>query len=98
MPRLVLLSSEATRQLQKMRARDRSLLREALQIHLADADATIETRHRFRLRRPSSHADYELRIEKWRVFYRVVKNRVQVALIGRKQGNALIVDGRRFTL
>ena len=65
---------------------------------LEDSDATQETRNRFRLRRPSRVADYELRIHDWRVFYRVVGNSVQVALIGRKRGNVLIIDRRRFIL
>ena len=51
---------------------------------LGESDATQETRNRFRLRRPSSVAEYELRVRDWRVFYRVVDRTVQVALIGRK--------------
>jgi hypothetical protein len=33
-----------------------------------------------------------------RVFYRVVGDEVQVVMIGRKQRNVLIVDGKRFIL
>ncbi len=62
------------------------------------ADATEESRNRFRLRRPSPFADYELRVEDWRGFYRVVANEVQVVMIGRKRGNSLVVDRRRFIL
>ena len=65
---------------------------------LAESDATQQTRNRFRLRRPSQFADYELRIRDWRVFYRVMGDAVQVALIGRKHGNALIIDRKRFVL
>ena len=61
-------------------------------------DATEETRHRFRLRRPTASADYELRVEGYRVFYRVVANEVLVVMIGRKRGNVLIVDRGRFIL
>ncbi len=61
-------------------------------------DATQETRNRFRLRRPSPVADYELRIRDWRVFYRVMGDTVQVALIGRKRGNVLVIDGKRFVV
>jgi hypothetical protein len=50
-----------------------------------------------RLRRPSG-VDYELRIRDWRAFYRVVGDTVQVALIGRKSGNFLIIDHKRFIL
>jgi hypothetical protein len=57
-----------------------------------------ETRNRFRLRRLSPHADYELRVEPWRVFYRVQEALVIVELIGRKKGNVLLIDGREFEL
>ncbi len=77
---------------------DRSLVKDGIREQLGESDATQETRHRFRLRRPSRFADYELRIRDWRVFYRVGDDTVQVALIGRKRGNALIIDHRRFTL
>jgi hypothetical protein len=65
---------------------------------LEESDATQETRSRFRLRRPSPVADYELRIRDWRVFYRVMGDTVQVVLIGRKRGDVLIIDGKRFVL
>jgi hypothetical protein len=34
----------------------------------------------------------------WRVFYRVVDETVQVVLVGRKSGNFLIIDRKRFIL
>ena len=73
-------------------------MREQIREQLGEADATEETRHRFRLRRPSRVADYELRVRDWRVFYRVADDAVQVALIGRKSGNFLIIDRKRFIL
>ena len=69
-----------------------------MNIHLEKADASQPTRHRFRLRRPASAADFELRVRDWRVFYRVEGREVRVILIGRKSGNILVVDGKRFTL
>jgi len=65
---------------------------------LSDDDATIETRNRFRLRRPSDFADFELRVDDLRVFYRVANTQVNVVLIGKKQGNHLVIGGKRFTL
>ena len=73
-------------------------MEEQIREQLGESDATQETRNRFRLRRPSRFADYELRIGDWRVFYRVVGHTVQVALIGRKRGNVLIIDRKRFIL
>ena len=71
--RPVQLSPDAVRQLRALRAVDRSLLKDAILRQLGESEATEETRHRFRLRRPSPVADYELRVGDWRVFYRVVE-------------------------
>ena len=98
MKRRVVLSPDALRQLRRLRAVDRSLLRDAMEIHLEKADASQPTRRRFRLRRPASAADFELRVRDWRVFYRVEGREVRVVLIGRKRGNVLRVDGLRFAL
>jgi len=61
-------------------------------------DAAVQTRNRFRLRRASDFADFELRVENLRVYYRIAGDQVRVVLIGRKQGNRLVIDGKRFTL
>ena len=65
---------------------------------LAQQDPTQEDRNRFPLRHPSRYAVYELRVEPWRVFYRVVEKEVEVTLIGRKKGNRLIIEGEEFEL
>ena len=65
---------------------------------LAETDATEETHQRFRLRRPSELAEFELRVGNWRAFYRVRGEKVQVVLIGEKRGERLFVDGKRFVL
>jgi mRNA-degrading endonuclease RelE of RelBE toxin-antitoxin system len=96
--RRVELSPDAARQLRALRGHDRALLKEQIREQLGELEATEETRNRFRLRRSSPVADYELRIREWRVFYRVVGDTVQVALIGRKSGDFLIVDRKRFVL
>ena len=46
----------------------------------------------------SPFADFELRVEPWRVFYRVEERRVVVELIGRKEGNRLLIEGKEFIL
>lgn len=98
MRRSVLLSPDAVEQLAALRARDRRLLEDAMQEHLGLEDATEQTRDRFRLRRPSPVAEFEIRVRHLRAFYRVVDDEVQVVLIGRKRGNALFVGRRRFVL
>jgi mRNA-degrading endonuclease RelE of RelBE toxin-antitoxin system len=98
MGRTIVLSPDSFRQFKKLNARDRSRLREALLASLSEDDAPVETLHRFHLRRPSEYADFELRVEDMRVFYRVAGDEGRVVLIGRKKGGHLLVDGRRFTL
>ena len=96
--RRVELSPDAVRQLRALRAHDRRLVKDQIRAQLGESDATQETRNRFRLRRPSRVADYELRIRDWRVFYRIIDETVQVVLVGRKSGNFLIIGRKRFIL
>jgi mRNA-degrading endonuclease RelE of RelBE toxin-antitoxin system len=96
--RQVIFSPAAVRQYKRLPASVRSLIKKEVRERLALDDATQENRNRFRLRRLSIHADYELRIEPWRVFYRVDSDHVIVELIGRKRGNILLIDGKVFEL
>ena len=98
MKRRVVLTPQAVRQFRRLAARDQSLIRRAMTEQLENDDATTETRNRFRLRRPSPFAEFELRVEALRVFYRIAGDEVQVVMIGRKRGNALVVNGERFIL
>lgn len=65
---------------------------------LVQEDPTKEDRNRFRLRRASAYADFELRVRQWRVFYRIQEDVVIVELIGRKEGNRLLIEGKEFAL
>ncbi|TAJ89206.1 hypothetical protein EPO44_15115 [bacterium] len=65
---------------------------------LGKEDPTQEDQNRFRLKRVSPHADFELRVEAWRVFYRVQEARVIVELIGNKKGSVLLIEGKEFKL
>ena len=96
--RHVVFAPAAIRQYKRLPAAARSLLKKEIHERLALEDTEEENRNRFRLRRLSRHADFELRIEPWRVFYRVQEERVIVELIGRKKGNALLIDGKEFKL
>ena len=51
-----------------------------------------------RKRRPSAHADYELRLGDVRVFYRVRDELVEVVLIGKKRGDRLLIGGKEFEI
>jgi hypothetical protein len=66
--------------------------------HLAGGDPSQPTRNKFRLRRASPHADYELRVDPWRIFYRLERRRVLVTLIGEKRGAVLVVEGEELKL
>lgn len=92
------LTADAVRQYKRLRKLDRRFVREAIQKHLAEGNTLETSRNKFRLRRLSTHADYELRASDFRIFYRVVENRVLVTLIGVKQGDRLIIEGEEFEL
>lgn len=86
------------RQFKRLRAAARKLIKETIRERLLEQDPSEETRNRFRLRRISEHANYELRVDPWRVFYRVQDKTVTVELIGQKKGNVLLIEGREFKL
>ena len=86
----LVFSPAAVRQFKRLPAAARSLLKDALREQLGEQDPTEGTRNRFRLRRISEFAEYELRVEPWRVFYRVQGNVVTIELIGQKKGNVLL--------
>lgn len=94
----VVFSPAAVRQYKRLPASARSLLKKVIADRLAKQDPRQQDRNRFRLRRLSPHAEFELRAESWRVFYRVQGNVVIVELIGRKKGNLLLIAGKEFKL
>ena len=60
-----------------------------MRLHLPENDPAEETRNKFRLRRPSPDAEYELRLGDIRVFYKLRGEVVEVVLIGEKRDNRL---------
>lgn len=96
--RRVELTPDAVRQFKRLPKTLRPFVKEAIRTHLIDGDPEDTTRNKFRLRRPSPHADYELRAEEWRVFYRVEDDAVVVTLIGEKRGASLFVEGEELKL
>ncbi len=94
----IVFAPPAVRQFKRLPAAARRLLKQTMSERLARQDPTQEDRHCFRLRRASPHADFELRMEPWRVFYRVHGKVVIIELIGRKEGNRLIIEGKEFRL
>ncbi len=98
----LIFSPDAERQLFQFRAFDQRRIVDAIREQLIQADPRNETRNKFALDPPPDCADYELRIGRFRVFYRVAEEEegvsVIVALIGRKDRNKLIVEGEVFEL
>jgi mRNA-degrading endonuclease RelE of RelBE toxin-antitoxin system len=62
-------------------------------------DPTGETRNRKRLR-PNATSEWELRIEKYRVFYDLKHEErlVEVRVVGEKRGNRVVVRGEEYEL
>lgn len=62
-------------------------------------EPTVETRNRFQMR-PNEAAEWELRIDRFRVFYHVADDVrvVIIEVIGFKRGNQLFVRGKRRDL
>jgi mRNA-degrading endonuclease RelE of RelBE toxin-antitoxin system len=94
----VVFSPAAVRQYKRLPANARSLLKKEIHQQLALQDPKEETRNRFRLRRLSAHADFELRVEPWRIFYRVQEELVIIELIGRKRGSVLLIERKEFEI
>ncbi|MGH7960889.1 MAG: type II toxin-antitoxin system RelE family toxin [Candidatus Binatia bacterium] len=94
----MLFAPAALRQYKKLSARTRALLKQTMDGRLVQEDPAKEDRNRFRLRRASTYADFELRVQEWRVFYRVQEFVVIVELIGKKEGNHLLIEGKEFAL
>jgi hypothetical protein len=96
--RAIKLGPDAVRQFKALSAAERSRPAAAMHGALGEDDGTIQSKNRFRLRRPSGQSEFEFRDDDLRVFYRVEGNRVLIDAIGRKRGNQLFIGGRRVTL
>lgn len=96
--REVVLSDTAVRQMMRIPKGKRAFIKEGIRTHLADSDPRQGVKNKFRLRRASEYAEYELRLDAWRVFYRVHESVVEVVLIGEKRGDTLFIGGEEFVL
>jgi hypothetical protein len=89
---------DAVKQFRALSAAERVRIKTAMQVSLAQDDAAVESRNRFRLRRPSGQFEFEFRDRDLRVFYRIENDRILVDAIGRKRGNHLFIGGRKVAL
>jgi hypothetical protein len=67
----------------------RKVVLDGIKTHLVENDPSEVTRNKFPLRRPSAHAERELRLDMWRVFNSLPDNGdlVLVNLIGEKRND-----------
>ncbi|SPF40630.1 putative Plasmid stabilization system protein, RelE/ParE famil [Candidatus Sulfopaludibacter sp. SbA4] len=100
MKRKVEFTGAALKALAKMGKVHRKFVLGGIKVHLIDNDPLEFTRHKFPLKRPSAHAERELRLDDWRIFYTILDEGTLaiVNLIGEKRGNKLIMDGQEFEL
>ena len=81
---------------------DQRQVSEAIRKQLVEADPIEETRNKFPLYPPSKVADCELRAGDFRVLYRIEEiegeSMVIIAVIGKKERNKLIVEGKELRL
>ncbi len=90
------LTPEAADDLQSMRTFDARRVVAAMESQLMH-EPTRETRNRKQLR-PNELAEWELRVDVFRVFYDITDEVIKVVAIGLKDGNELFVHGERYEL
>ncbi len=90
------LTPEAADDLESMRTFDARRVVAAMESQLTH-EPTRKTRNRQQLR-PNELAEWELRVDVFRVFYDVMDEVVKVVAIGLKQGNELFIHGERYEL
>jgi mRNA interferase RelE/StbE len=96
--RRVVFSDTAVLLLKAWPKTQQAAVKDGVRVHLQENDPAEESRNKFRLRRASPQAEFELRIGDVRVFYRISGETVEVVLLGRKQGERLWIGGEEFEL
>ena len=73
---------------------------DGIKTHLIDNPPAEVTQSKFPLKRLSTHAERELRLDNWRVFYTVMDDGrlVVVNLIGEKRNNKLFISGEELDI
>jgi mRNA interferase RelE/StbE len=76
----IIFAPEAIEDLMRLSARNRSILRDAIEKHLRFEPKKL-SRSRIKQLRSLRHPQYRLRIEEYRVFYDIVEDRVEILAI-----------------
>jgi mRNA-degrading endonuclease RelE of RelBE toxin-antitoxin system len=94
----VVFKLQALEHLRRLPVHQQRAVTDGIRRHLVENDPRTETRNKFRLRRASEAADYELKLGDLRVLYRIEESVVFVTVVGIKRGDTLIVKGEEFPL
>lgn len=91
-------TADAKRHVEQFSARDQRILLQAIEEQLS-AQPTVLTRNRKPLR-PNNLAQWEPRVQRFRVFYNVEEEQVSVAVVAVavKEGARFLIEGKEFTL
>ena len=89
---------EAIEDIRSFRKRERKRIIEEIETQLKH-QPNQETKNRKKLR-PNQLAEWELRIDKFRVFYDVDEQEqaVKIEAVGHKEGNVLFIHGEEYKL
>ena len=92
------LTPEAIEDIRSFRKHERKRIIEEIENQLTN-QPTQETRNRKRLR-PNEVAEWELRVDKFRVFYDVDEEKqvVKIEAVGYKKGSVLFIHGEEYKL
>ena len=94
MPFKITISEDADRQLRSLPVHERRILEAAILSRL-QYQPTTPTKA-VKLLRPNPFAEFELRAGNLRALYNVEEDEVVILIVGRKEGNKLIVEGEEF--
>lgn len=94
----ITFTPSALQDIEWFRKREQTIIFDQMEEQLT-RQPQVETRNRKRLR-PNQVVEWELRIERYRVFYDVDAdaNVVEVKMVGYKSGNKLVVRGKEYQL
>jgi mRNA-degrading endonuclease RelE of RelBE toxin-antitoxin system len=98
MTREAVFKPQALEHLRRLSVYHQRAVTDGIRRHLVESNPRAETRNKFRLRRASEAADYELGSGDLRVLYRIEGSVVFVTAVGIKRENTLVVRGEEFPL
>jgi mRNA-degrading endonuclease RelE of RelBE toxin-antitoxin system len=88
------ITTEAERQLRSLPVREQRILEAAVRSRLEHQPTT--TSRSIKRLRPNPLAEFELRAGNLRALYNVEGENVVILIVGRKDGNKLIVEGEEY--